>query len=189
MQQLVNKSFLLFSLLGFAFTAVAQEEDSSFLTTLRVAGIADACQEMKIDFEIVFAPMVSAVSHPYRSYRWSVSRDEFGNPVIHALPPEEEMGWTPWERWSLKNNRPIRSAWILYPVKQPLKRDFINWYMLEVSENLYPRILTENVREEVAEQDVRMVTIAPEQVADAIWDARSQPDNNPNHYNREKKNN
>ena len=82
--------------------------------------------------------------------------------------------------------------------------------------------ITENVREEVAEHNVRMVTIAPgavetellshttsneikngyqswkediggaitpEQVADAIWDARSQPDNNPNHYNREKKNN
>lgn len=143
MQQLVNKSFLLFSLLGLAFTAVAQVKDSSFVTTLSLAGIADACQEIKIDFELVFAPMVSAVNHPYRSYRWSVSRDEFGNPVIHALPPEEEMGWTPWERWSLKNNRPIRSAWVLYPVKQPLTRDIINWYMLEESENLFPRILTE----------------------------------------------
>ena len=118
-------------------------QDQEFIGLLVARGIKDAAKEMGIDFDKFFLPMTESTNHPYRSYRWSVSRDEFGNPVIHALPPEEEMGWTPWERWSLKNNRPIRSAWVLYPVKQSLKRGVINWYVLEDSENLFPRILSE----------------------------------------------
>ncbi|MDA0193518.1 MAG: hypothetical protein O2887_07570 [Bacteroidetes bacterium] len=145
-----------FSLLGLAFTMAAQVKDSSFLTTLRVAGIVDACQEMKIDFELVFAPMVLAVSHPYRSYRWSVSRDEFSNPVINALPPEEEMGWTAWERWSIKENNPVRTAWVLYPVKEPIQRGIINWYVIEESDILAPRLL---LKENDLEAQLRLARI------------------------------
>ncbi len=115
--------------------------DHSFLTTLSAAGINDACQEMNISFNEVFAPMAAGIQHPYRQYRWSVSRDEHDNPVIHALPPEEETGWTPWERWSMKGNIPIRTAWVLYPVKEPIKGGIVRWYKLEESENLMPRLL------------------------------------------------
>lgn len=115
--------------------------DHGFLATLRAAGINSACNEMDIDFDEVFAPMAARVNHPYRQYRWSVSRDEHGNPVIHALPPEEEIGWTPWERWNMINNIPIRTAWVLYPVKEPVKGGIVRWYKLEEPDNLLPRLL------------------------------------------------
>jgi len=117
------------------------QEKQNFLDTLRASGIHNACREMNLDFNAVFGPLAEKINHPYRQYRWSVSRDEQGNPVIHALPPEEEMGWTPWERWSLKNNKAIRSAWILYPIRTPIKRGILNWYQLEVSDQLTPRLL------------------------------------------------
>ncbi len=118
-----------------------EDMDHGFLSILSAAGINSACNEMDIDFDEVFAPMAARVNHPYRQYRWSVSRDEHGNPVIHALPPEAEMGWTPWERWSVKYNIPVRTAWVLYPVKEPVKKGIAKWYTLEESENLMPRLL------------------------------------------------
>jgi hypothetical protein len=121
----------------------SQPIDHGVLTTLRAAGINNACEEMNIDFKAVFAPLAATANHPYRQYRWSVSRDAQGNPVIHALPPEEEMGWTPWERWSLKGYMPIRTAWVLYPVKEPIERGMVRWYKLEEPENLIPRFLHE----------------------------------------------
>jgi len=127
----------------FCLPAQGQPIDHDFITTLRTAGINSACKEMDIDFNEVFAPLAAGEDHPYRQYRWSVSRDEHGNPIIHALPPEEEMGWTPWERWSLQHNVPIRTAWILYPVKEPVKRGIVRWYVLEESEYLKPRLFSE----------------------------------------------
>jgi hypothetical protein len=115
--------------------------DHGFLATLRAAGINSACQDLGIDFNAVFGPLAAEVAHPYRQYRWSVSRDEHGNSLIHALPPEEEMGWTPWERWSLHKNTPIRTAWVLYPVKESIKKGIVRWYTLEESEDLTPRFL------------------------------------------------
>jgi len=122
---------------------IFQTRDHRFLATLRSAGIFDACKEMGIDFAVVFAPLTATVNHPYRQYSWSVSRDQNGNPVIHALPPKEEMGWTPWERWSMKDKKPVRTSWILYPVIEPIERGIIRWYELEESENLVPRFLHE----------------------------------------------
>ncbi len=117
--------------------------DHDFMGLLVGRGVKDAAKEMGIDFDKIFSPMTESANHPYRRYRWSVGRDEFNQPLIHALPPEEEMGWTPWERWGFIDHKPIRSAWILYPVKQPVKRDVINWYVLEESGNLFPRLLSE----------------------------------------------
>jgi len=114
-----------------------------FIETLRVAGVFDACKEMGIEFDLAFAPTATSLNHSYQRYRWSVSRDEHGNPVIHARPPEEEMGWTPWERWSLIENKPIRTEWVLYPIKQSFERNIIRWYLLEESDNLVPRFLHE----------------------------------------------
>lgn len=116
------------------------KDNDDFLATLKAAGINNACKEMGVDFKAVFAPLASRINHPYRQYRWSVSRDEQDKPVIHALPPEEEMGWTPWERWSMNENIPVRTAWILYPVKEPIKRGISRWYKLEESEDLMPRL-------------------------------------------------
>lgn len=98
---------------------------------------------MGIEFDVVFGPIATSLNHSYQRYRWSVSRDEHGNPVIHALPPEEEMGWTPWERWSLIENKPTRTEWVLYPIKESFERNIIRWYVLEVSDNLVPRFLHE----------------------------------------------
>ena len=115
--------------------------DQSILSILRTAGIPEACLEMNIDFESLFGPMAASDDHSYKRYRWSVSRDEKGNPLIHALPPEEEMGWTPWERWNLKDGKPIRTSWVLYPLEKLPEKGIIKWYMIEESDNLFPRFL------------------------------------------------
>ena len=66
------------------------------LSVLRQAGVPEAAREIGLDFQRVFALMAVEAGHPYRHYRWSVSYAETGDPLIQALPPEEEMGWTPW---------------------------------------------------------------------------------------------
>ncbi len=115
--------------------------DEGILFILRTAGIPEACLEMNIDFESVFGPMAASDDHSYKRYRWSVSRDERGNSLIHALPPEEEMGWTPWERWNLKDGKPIRTSWVLYPLEKLHGKGIIKWYKIEESDNLFPRFL------------------------------------------------
>jgi len=135
--------------------------DQCILDTLRTAGIPEACLEMVIDFETVFAPMAALDDHSYKRYRWSVSCDERGNPLIHALPPEEEMGWTPWERWSLKDNKPIRTSWVLYPLKQLPERGIIKWYKIEESENLLPRFL-DNASDLVTQLRLARIDVAAE---------------------------
>lgn len=124
-------------------SVAAESIGHDFIAILETSGVVDACKEMGIDFNTVFVPAETMLNNPYLRYRWSVSKDEHGNTVIHALPPEEEMGWTPWERWSLKNNKPIHTEWVLYPIKQPIERDIIRWYKLEVSDDLVPRFLHE----------------------------------------------
>jgi len=131
--------------LDVASSAPSQTSDlkteKRFLETLRNAKVMDACKEMGIDFDEVFAPMATGVKHPYHRYRWSVTRDEKGNPVIHALPPEEEMGWTPWERWSIKDGKPVRTDWVQFPIQQPVERGVIHWYILNQSGDLTPRYM------------------------------------------------
>ncbi len=122
-------------------TLVANGVDHEFLTALRAKGVWEACAKMDIDFEEVFAPMTTSTGHPYRRYRWSVSNDGSGTPVIHALPPEEEMGWTPWERWHVRDGQVVHTEWVQYPVKEPIRRGIIPWYMPTASQGLKPRFM------------------------------------------------
>jgi len=82
--------------------------DSTFATQLSYAGIFAAATSMGMDADAAFGSLLSRPAHPYRRYRWFVNMDEFGNRVIHAAPPEEEVGWTPWERWRISGARVVR---------------------------------------------------------------------------------
>jgi hypothetical protein len=111
-------------------------------TILTKAGIREASALIGINFEEFFGPLDQSAVHPYGRYRWSVSYAETGGPIIQALPPEEEMGWTPWEEWLMLNGKPVRRAMILYPVKE-MVRNVPRWRVLEQSEtDLAPRCAT-----------------------------------------------
>jgi hypothetical protein len=99
--------------------------DNSFATQLGNAGIFDAAKTMSMDVDAVFGSFLTSPAHPYRRYRWFVNMDEFGNRVIHAAPPEEEMGWTPWERWRIHDGRIIREQWVSEPGRR--------WHVLDES--------------------------------------------------------
>lgn len=145
MNRLLMVCVLVMSPLFFLFSQIDSEDtrstDFELLNRLRAAGIWDACFELKINFNEVFGPLVSEVDHPYRRYRWSVSHDAHGGVMINALPPEEELGWTPWERWSLVNGKPVRTEWVKYPLKETLKSGVVHWYKLSSAETLTPRFL------------------------------------------------
>jgi hypothetical protein len=97
------------------------------LAILAAEGVLEAATTLGIDVDQTFAPLDRTVDHPYRRYRWRVGRD--GDlPVIHALPPEEEMDWTPWERWT---RGPRRTSWVLYPMHPPSQLGVPRWYPLE----------------------------------------------------------
>jgi hypothetical protein len=112
------------------------------LGVLRRAGVPETAREIGLDFERLFAPLAVTAGCPYQRYRWSVSYAAAGGPLIQALPPEEEMGWTPWEEWFALAGRPRRRAMVLYPVRQ-MTRQVPSWWCLEQSEtNLSPRCAT-----------------------------------------------
>ena len=73
--------------------------DFDFLSMLSMSGILDAAKKIDLDVKTYLAPLGTITGHPYRRYRWSVGYHENGGIMISALPPEEELGWTPWERW------------------------------------------------------------------------------------------
>lgn len=109
------------------------------LSVLRQAGVPEAAREIGLDFQRVFALMAVEARQPYRHYRWSVSYAETGGPLIQALPPEEEMGWTPWEEWLAREGKPLRRAMVLYPLRE-MTRKVPRWWSLEQSEtHLSPR--------------------------------------------------
>ena len=98
----------------------------------------EAAQEIGLDADTIFRPLTQRTNHPYRSYRWSVSYAETGGPLIQALPPEEEMGWMPWEEWLALEGKPVRRAMVLYPVRE-MTRQVPRWWCLEKSPDLTPR--------------------------------------------------
>lgn len=89
--------------------------DLDFLTQLSNAGVIGAARALGLDFDAAFGPLCASPAHPYRRYRWHVNADEFGTLVIHAAPPEEEMGWAPWERWRSVDGAVRREAWVSEP--------------------------------------------------------------------------
>ena len=61
--------------------------------------------------------------------------------MINALPPEEEMGWTPWERWYKDETGVTRKdSWVLYPLRSPTLSGTAKWYSLD-DQSLMPRYL------------------------------------------------
>jgi hypothetical protein len=115
--------------------------DYDFLAKLSAAGIFDAAQKIGLDAGRYLKPLAKSVHHSYRRYRWSVGYHEDGGIMISALPPEEEVGWTPWERWYKdKNGVTRKESWVMYPLKNPAK-GVSRWYKLDESE-LAPRYLT-----------------------------------------------
>lgn len=82
---------------------------------LRNGGVLDAFLAMGIDPGAVIEALV-ATRHHYERYRWSVALGDGFRAVVHAVPPEEELGWTPWERWVVNEaGRASRECWIAAP--------------------------------------------------------------------------
>ncbi len=117
------------------------EADTAFDGVLRHAGIWEAAPEIGLDADKVFLPLAKRTDHPYRMYRWSVSYAETGGPLIQALPPEEEMGWMPWEEWLKLDGKPVRRAMALFPIDK-MKGQIPLWWCLERSDDLTPRRAT-----------------------------------------------
>jgi hypothetical protein len=112
--------------------------DSEFLTTLSSAGIFDAARQIGLDANKYLVPLAVHSNHPYRRYRWSVGYHPNGGLMISALPPEEESGWTPWERW-YKDFQGVtrKESWVMYPLKTLTNSDKASWYKLEEND-LFP---------------------------------------------------
>ena len=144
--KLCRRSFIYTSALGIGGTFIAANTDEQelkidMLKLLSMAGVREASELIGLNFEQTFAPLAREMDHPYNRYRWSVSYAATGGPIIQALPPEEEMGWTPWEEWFTLNGHPVRRAMVLYPVKE-MTRNMPLWWVLEQSQtDLLPRRL------------------------------------------------
>jgi len=124
-----------------AATAAAAESsrpDAGFLAELSSAGVLAAANEMGGSLPGVMAAMTEATGHPYREYRWWIQRDADHHPVIHAMPPEAEAGWTPWERWVVISGKPVHQLWVLFPLKNPSPKGIPIWYQLENETGLEP---------------------------------------------------
>ena len=148
--------------------------DTDFLASLSSAGVLAAAGQIGLDIDKYLKPLAQRVDHNYRRYRWSVGYHEGGGIMISALPPEEESGWTPWERW-YKDDQGItrKESWVLYPLKDPTEKGVARWYKIE-EDDLYPRnlnkpaTLQEQLRREriydaakVLDFDAEEVLIAP----------------------------
>lgn len=86
--------------------------DLDLLVSLRRSGVLDAAVSLGIDPASTFLPLTESSHHHYPRYRWSVSMHGGDGPMIHALPPEEEVGWTPWERWAGGVDGPQHRSWV-----------------------------------------------------------------------------
>ena len=82
------------------------------MNTIVAAELASAARALGFDSDDTFGALLTAADSPYRAFRWSVGKDRDGGPVIHALPPEEEVGWTPWERWCGGDDGPRHESWV-----------------------------------------------------------------------------
>ena len=114
---------------------------TDFESVLRRAGIWEVADAIGLDADQVFLPLVKRADHPYRMYRWSVSYAQTSAPLIQAMPPEEEMGWMPWEEWLALDGKPIRRAMALFPIREMI-RQVPRWWCLEQSADLTPRRAT-----------------------------------------------
>jgi len=66
--------------------------DAGFLAELSAAGVLVAAREMGDEMDAVVVAMTEATGHPYRRYRWWIGKDADNHPVIHAMPPDAEVG-------------------------------------------------------------------------------------------------
>lgn len=83
-----------------------------FVDRLTDGGVLDAFAAMGID-PAAMADTLLATQHHYQRYRWSAALGDGFRTVVHAVPPEEELGWTPWERWLVDEaGRGSRECWI-----------------------------------------------------------------------------
>ena len=112
--------------------------DFDFVTRLSSLGVLSAAKEIGLDAESVLMPLAKRVDHPYRRYRWSVDYAPDGSLMINALPPEAEMGWTPWERWWNDGQQLRHESWVLYPLKNPTTAGTARWYQLPKPAGLSP---------------------------------------------------
>lgn len=127
------------NLKGQAFTNRA--ESDHFLSALSSSGVIEVARQIGFDFDKYLLPIVQDTNHCYRRYRWSVGHHENGGVMISALPPEEEVGWTPWERWYKdKNGLTRKETWVMYPLKNPGHHGVARWYKLDEND-ITPRYL------------------------------------------------
>lgn len=130
--------------------------DNEFLSMLSSAGIFDATKSIGLDAKSYLTSLAYRPDNPYRRYRWSVGYHEDGGPMISALPPEEEMGWTPWERWwKDAKGKARKESWVMYPLKDPTASGVARWYRLE-EDGLAPRFLN---RPASLEEQLRLARI------------------------------
>src|SRR6478736_3853408 len=106
--------------------------DPGFLSILSSAGIFDSAHRIGLDVDKYLLPLARYVNHSYRRYRWSLGYHESGGEMISALPPEEETGWTPWERW-YKDAQGLtrKESWVMYPLRDPDHLGIARWYKLD----------------------------------------------------------
>lgn len=79
---------------------------------LRAGGVFAAFERMCVDVDEIRGAL-SAGHHHYERYRWSVALGDGFREVVHALPPEEEVGWTPWERWTTdEDGNAVHQCWV-----------------------------------------------------------------------------
>ncbi len=115
--------------------------DKEMLAVLSAAGIFEQARKMGFDASKYLVPLAHLPNNPYRRYRWSIGYNTNDSIMISALPTEEEVGWTPWERWYRDSKGIIRKeSWVLYPSKNTSVNSGAHWYKLE-DESLYPRYL------------------------------------------------
>lgn len=112
-----------------------------FLARLTTAGVFDAAHEIGLDLDQYLLPVGKDTNHVYRRYRWSVGYHDGGGTMISALPPEEELGWTPWERWYRdKTGKTRKESWVMYPLRNPVDKGVARWYKL-AEDDIKPRYL------------------------------------------------
>jgi len=119
----------------------SEQIDTQFLSKLSSSGVLEAAHQIGLDVEQYLKPMAQRVDHNYRQYRWSVGYHENGGIMISALPPEEETGWTPWERWYRNDKGVVRKeSWVMYPLRDATAKGIARWYKLDEND-LMPRFL------------------------------------------------
>ena len=114
--------------------------DNDFVAMLSTNGVLTAAKEIGLDIDKYLIPLAQRVDHPYRTYRWAVGFDKDCKIAINALPPEEEMGWTPWEQWVNENGKVIHRQLVMYPAKN-ITNGIVRWYELNDFPGIEPRFL------------------------------------------------